>query len=161
MIPTSGQNEAPAILSVSDDNNHKKELVASLTWRLHRHVNPILRPTSHIEIVEDLLKPPLVAPNRRIHTAPMLPQRLLDLHSRIRLIRARHDALAFQELVAIQPLEQVYGFLEIIHNFFLRGVVVVAFGVEGADAGAVFVPFVFPEALVVAGVVFPILGHVF
>ena len=43
----------------------------------------------------------------------------------------------------------------------MRGVAVVALGEESADAGAVFVPFVLPEGFVVAGGVFPVLGHVF
>ena len=50
--------------------------------------------------------------------------------------------------------------MEKVDDFFLRGVICVAFGVKGADAGAVLAPLVLPEAFVVAVHVFPVGVHV-
>ena len=78
----------------------------------------------------------------------------------VRLRGAGYDARVFKECVCVQHGEQLQRLLDIIHHF-LRGYVVdVAGSVEGADAGAVFAPFVLPEGLVVAPVVFPVDGHV-
>jgi len=53
-------------------------------------------------------------------------------------------------LVRGQGFEEVDGGLEVVDYFFLGGVVGVAFWVEGADAGAVFFPFMVPEGFIVS-----------
>jgi hypothetical protein len=63
-------------------------------------------------------------------------------------------------LVTVKPLEQLNGLLEVVHDFSLWGVVVVALRLERADAGAVLAPLVLPEGLIIALVVFPIGVHV-
>ena len=98
--------------------------------------------------------------NTRIHASPELAQRLLDRRGRIRLRGTGHDPRDREERVRVQCLEQIHRLLEEVDDFLLRGVVDVTVGLEGADAGAVFAPFVLPEGFVVAALVFPVGGHV-
>lgn len=70
------------------------------------------------------------------------------------------DACVGQELVAWQGLEEGDGFGEEVDDFLLGDVVGVAAWLEGADAGAVFAPFVLPEGFVARSLVFPVGVHV-
>ena len=91
---------------------------------------------------------------------PIPHQRLPDLGVRVRLRGAGHDARVPEEGVRVQRGEELQRLLEEVDHLLRRHVVGVAGGVEGADAGAVLAPFVLPERLVVAPVVFPVHGHV-
>ena len=87
-------------------------------------------------------------------------QRFPNLSIRVRRRGAGHDARVFEEGVGVQHGEQLQRLLEKVHHFLGGYVVDVAGCVKGADASAVFAPFVLPEGLVVAPVVFPVYGHV-
>jgi hypothetical protein len=51
--------------------------------------------------------------------------------------------------------------VEKIDNFFLRSVICIALGIQGADTSAMLAPFMHPKSLVVATDILPILVHVF
>lgn len=68
--------------------------------------------------------------------------------------------LRLTDLVGIKTLEQINHLLEELADFFLWGIVAVALGVNGVDAGAVLAPFVGPEGLVIAVDINPIVLHV-
>lgn len=130
--------------------------------RLRGYIRPILRAPIHIVVIIHFVKLRGVFPralNRSIDMA--IPhQRFPNLGICVRRRGAGHDARVLEECVGVQHGEELQRLLKIIHHL-LRGYVVdVAGGVEGADAGAVFAPFVLPERLVVAPVVFPVDGHV-
>lgn len=91
---------------------------------------------------------------------PIPHQRLPDLGICISLGGAGHDARVLEEGVRVQRGEELQRLLEEVDHLLRRHVVGVARRVEGADAGAVLAPFVLPERLVVAPVVFPVRGHV-
>lgn len=87
-------------------------------------------------------------------------QRLADLGIGVRLRRTWHDARVLEELVCIQHGEELDGLFKVIDHLLRGHVVGVALCVEGADAGAVLAPLVFPERFVLALIVFPVYGHV-
>lgn len=60
-----------------------------------------------------------------------------------------------------QSLEQLNGLVKVIYNFFLRDIIGVAFGLQGANASPMLVPFVLPEVGVVSAKVFPVVLHIF
>lgn len=63
-------------------------------------------------------------------------------------------------IVGIKTLEQIDSNLEIVDGLLFRGVPDVATRLESVDTGSMFIPLVFPEALVVSLVVFPVYVHV-
>ncbi len=84
----------------------------------------------------------------------------LDFSKSVGLSRRGNNASSSKPLVGRQALEQGHGSSEVVQDF-LRGLVVrIAGRLQGADAGTMLAPFVLPEALIVALVVFPILLHV-
>jgi len=85
----------------------------------------------------------------------------LDFRGRVSLGRGRRDAGLREEVVGGKGLEEGDGAVEEDGDFFGGLVVCIAGRVEGGDACAVFAPLVFPERLVVALVVFPVLLHDF
>lgn len=130
--------------------------------RLRGHIDAILRTAGDVEMVVDLLQlATLAAADGGIDAAAEPAQRLLDLLGRVGLGGGGHDARHGEELVAVQALEELDRFPEVVDHFLLRGVVDVAFRVEGRDAGAVLAPFVLPEGFIIAGVVLPVFLHVF
>ena len=87
-------------------------------------------------------------------------QRFPDLGIGVRLCGTGHDARVREERVRVQRREELQRLLEEVDHLLRGHVVGVAGCVKGADAGAVLAPFVLPERLVVAPVVFPVYGHV-
>ena len=77
----------------------------------------------------------------------MLFQRCLHRRQRVSLAIARLDASICKPLVRWQSLVKIDDILEESGYLFRGFVIRVAIGVEGRDAGAVFVPFVSPEAI--------------
>ena len=96
----------------------------------------------------------------RVDASSECPQRFLHLRTGVGLRGAWDNTREFEEKIRVQRFEQINGFLEKIHNFFLRSVVNVAVGVECRNAGSMLAPFVFPERFVVAALVFPIGFHI-
>ena len=87
-------------------------------------------------------------------------QRLANLGIRVRLRGARHDARVLEKCIRVQDREELEGLFKVIDHLLRGHVVGVAGRVKGADAGAVFAPFVFPEGFVLALVIFPVYCHV-
>lgn len=130
--------------------------------RLCGYISPILRAPIHIVVIIHLIQLRRVFPralNRSVNVA-VLHQRFPDLGICVRCRGAGHDARVLEECVCVQNGEQLQRLLDVIHHLLRGHVVDVAGRVEGADAGAVFAPFVLPEGLVVAPVVFPVDRHV-
>ena len=130
--------------------------------RLRRNIRPILCTSVHIVVIIHLVQLRAIfsgALNRSVDvTIPY--QRLPNLSIRIRLGGARHDARIFEKGICIQDREELESLLEIIHNFLRWYIIGVAIRVEGTDAGTVFAPFVFPEGLILALIIFPVYLHV-
>ena len=130
--------------------------------RLRRYIGPILRASVYVVVIVHLIELGRVGTatlDRRVDVA-ILHQRFPDFGIGVRLRGAGHDAGVLEEGVGVQHREELERLLEEIHHLLRGHVVGVAGGVEGADAGAVFAPFVLPERLVVASVIFPVDGHV-
>ena len=129
---------------------------------LRRDIRPVLRAAVHVVIVVDLVELGAVgagAFDGGVDVA-VPHQRLPDLGVGVRRRGTGHDARGLEERVRVQDREQLEGLFKVVDHLLRGHVVGVAGGVEGADAGAVFAPFVLPERLVVALVVFPVHGHV-
>lgn len=94
------------------------------------------------------------------HAGPVLLDCGLDLGKGVGLGGAGRDAGVCEPGIAGKGVEEVDGGLEVVYDFLGGGVVGVAVGFEGGDAGAVFGPFVLPEGFVVAFVVLPVGRHV-
>lgn len=63
-------------------------------------------------------------------------------------------------LVGWQRYKELDRLVEVGYQFLLWGVIRVTARVQGANARSVFGPFVLPEALVVALIIFPVCVHV-
>ena len=72
-------------------------------------------------------------------------QRLADLGIGIRLRGTRHDPCVLEEIIRVKDREQLEGLFKVIDHLLCRDVVGITRRVKGADAGAVFAPFVLPE----------------
>ena len=144
---------------VSEESEELREEM--LTW-LCRNIRPILRTSVHVVVIIHLVQLRLVRSGALDRSVDMaIPyQGLSDLSIRIRFGGAGHDARIFEEGVCIQDREELEGLFEIINHLLRWHIIGVAIGVEGADAGAVFAPLVFPEGLVLALIVFPVHLHV-
>jgi hypothetical protein len=64
-------------------------------------------------------------------------------------------------LIRRKSLEQLNSFIKVIYNFFLRDIIGIAFGFQGANASPVLVPLVLPEVGIVSAKVFPVVLHIF
>ena len=84
----------------------------------------------------------------------------LDLFSGICSSTAGHNPRVLEPVVCIESLVQLDACGKVVDDFFLGLVVGVTGRVERGDAGAVFVPFVIPQALIVVTEVFPVHTHV-
>ena len=84
----------------------------------------------------------------------------LDLRKSVRLACARHNTRSFEPLVAGKYLEEIYRFLEVLHNLFGSLVVSVAIWYHGGNASSMLGPLVFPESLIIALIVLPVGIHV-
>ena len=91
---------------------------------------------------------------------PIPHQRLPNLSISVRLRGTRHDARLLQKRIRVQDREELERLFKVIDDLLRGHVVGVAGRVKGADAGAVFAPFVFPEGFVLALVIFPVHCHV-
>ena len=90
----------------------------------------------------------------------LLAQRIGNLCQGVRSSSAGRDTGISKPLVGRQGLEERAYAVEEVGHLLCRLVIGVAVRVKGADAGAVLAPFMLPEALVVALVVFPVRLHV-
>ena len=140
----------------------KRSSLGRMHTRLCGNVRPILRATVDIVVVVHLVEFGAIctrALNRGVDmTIPY--QCLADLGIGIRLRGAGHDPRVLEEGICVQHGEKLEGLFKEIDHLLRGHVVGVALGVEGADAGAVLAPLVFPERLVLALIVFPVYGHV-
>ena len=91
---------------------------------------------------------------------PIPHQRLPNLSISVRLRGTRHDARILEEGIRVQDREELERLFKVIDHLLRGHVVGVAGRVKGADAGAMFAPFVFPEGFVLALVIFPVHCHV-
>lgn len=80
----------------------------------------------------------------------------LDLSKSIGSGGAGDNSCICKSRKAVESLEEINSLLEIICYLFLSCIAVVAARCEGANAGTMFGPFVLPEGLIVALVVFPL-----
>jgi len=122
--------------------------------------SPSLDATLHVVEVPDLIElVGVFALDDHIYT----PRRLECRHDGSACIRSCctwHNARIRKPCVAGQSLEQVHGRGEVVYDLFLHRIVGVAARLECADACAMFLPFVIPEALVVAVDVLPVCVHI-
>ena len=163
-MPVFGQLEefASAKRSVAPPRQRRKFELGEFLTGLRRNVGPVLRASVHVVVVVDLVQLGAVgtgAFDGGVDVA--IPhQRFADLGVGVRLCATGHDARVLEERVRVQDREQLECLLEVIDHLLRGHIVGVAGGVEGADAGAMLAPFVLPERLVVALIVFPVHRHV-
>ena len=130
--------------------------------RLCGNISAILRAAVDVVIVVHLVQLRAVGTGALNGSVDMaVPhQRFADLGIGICLGDARHDACVLEEGICVQHREELECLFKIIDHLLRRYIIGVACSVEGADAGAVLAPLVFPKRLVVALIVFPVYRHV-
>lgn len=64
-------------------------------------------------------------------------------------------------LIGRQSLENLNSPVKVVYHFLLREIILIAMRFEGADTGAVLVPFMLPQVLIIEMKVFPVLAHIF